>query len=75
MEARTVRQEELQRSLNRVVLVVGVLAAFACAVVSAASGGWSDAALAGFFVLLLVLAAGGSAAGLAVRALAPPSRR
>lgn len=67
------RQEELQRSLNRVVVVVGVLAAFVCAVVSADSGGWSDAGLAGFFVLLLVLATGGFAAGCAVRALAPRS--
>ncbi len=70
------RQAELQRSLNRVVLVVGVLAAFACAVVSAASGGFGGAALAGLFVLLLVLVAGGFAAGFAVRALSPhPGKR
>lgn len=65
------RQEQLQRSLNRLILVVGVLAAFTCAVVSAESGGFGDAAISGLFVLLLVLAAGGLAAGFAVRALAP----
>lgn len=65
------RQEELQRSLNRVIVVVGVLAAFAFAAVSAAPGGLGDAALAGLGVLLLVLVTGGFAAGCAARALAP----
>lgn len=62
--------DELQRSLNRVIVVVGVLAAFGCAVVSATSGGFGDAALAGLCVLLVVLATGGFAAGCAARALA-----
>ncbi len=65
------REKALQRSLNRVVIVVGVLAAFAFAVVSAAPGGLGEAAMAGFGVLLLVLVAGGFGAGCAVRALSP----
>ncbi len=70
MQGRRARQNELQRSLNRVILTVSALAALAFAVVSNAADGWSDAAAASFGVLLLVLVVGGFAAGFAVRALA-----
>lgn len=75
MEGRNGRREELQHALNRVTVVVGVLAAFASAVVSATSGGWGEGATAGLLVLLLVLVVGGFGAACAIRALAPDDGR